>query len=72
MNDHAISIVLKDQVFCLRDVDGAPVYMIVCNNKIIGDWPDKGTALAGLATEQRRVLDKNEPKPDRLAEILGR
>jgi hypothetical protein len=55
---------MRDQVICLRDSSGQPVWKAVLAGKIIpAEWPDKGSAEAGLATERRRLLAKTEGKP---------
>lgn len=46
---------MKDQVFCIWDGDGNPVWKIAVNGKIVAaEWRDKGSALAGMKTEQQR------------------
>jgi hypothetical protein len=40
-----------DQVFCLKE----GWYCILNSSRVFGPWPNKGAALAGLATEQRRL-----------------
>lgn len=48
----------KDQVFCIS-VNGEAVYKIMVAGRVIAaEWPDKGSAKAGLATEQRRAAKK--------------
>lgn len=62
---------MEDQVICLRQPKGQePEFLVVVSGKVLSHvWPDKGSALAGLATEQRRLAGKNrETKPDRRAE----
>jgi hypothetical protein len=42
---------LPDHIFCMRAVE----YYAVVNGRVFGPWPDRGAALAGLQTEQRRA-----------------
>ena len=49
-----------DQVFTIRE-NGEQVWLAVCNGRVVAaSWPDKGSAEAGLQTEQRR---RAEGKP---------
>jgi hypothetical protein len=47
---------MDDQVFVLRGTDGVPEWRVIVNGEVVpATWRDQGTALAGLATEQRRA-----------------
>jgi hypothetical protein len=41
----------EDQVFQIRD----GVWWCIVAGRVLGNWPDKGSALAGMRTEQRRA-----------------
>ena len=48
----------EDQVFTIL-VNGQQVWWAIVDDEIVkADWPDKGTALAGLEVEQRRHYSK--------------
>lgn len=47
----------EDQTFCL----GQGEHYALVGGRVFGPWPDKGTAAAGLATEQRRAT-KRRPR----------
>lgn len=47
---------IPDQTFTFNDSH----YCIV-NERVFGPWPDKGTALAGMQTEQRRAKKQLRP-----------
>lgn len=51
---------MEDQVICMRQPKGQePEFMVVVGGKVLPHvWPDKGSALAGLATEQRRLAKR--------------
>ncbi len=45
---------MKDQVFTIRE-NGEPVWLAVCSGRVVAaSWHDKGSAEAGLRTEQCR------------------
>lgn len=45
-----------DHVFTIRQ-HGEQVWKAIVNGSVVNaDWPDKGSALAGLVTEQRRQI----------------
>ena len=48
---------ISDQVYCLRGAhQNSEEWMAIVSGKVYGPWPDKGAALAGLATEKRRAV----------------
>lgn len=48
-----------DQVFCIRDEAGEPEWRAIVNGELVhASWLDRGAALAGMQTEQRRQLNK--------------
>lgn len=50
---------IPDQVFCLRGDNNEPVWFAMVNGQVIAaTWRDRGAALAGLQTEQRRAIAK--------------
>lgn len=45
---------VRDETFCLAQGE----HYALVSGKVFGPWPDVGAARAGLATEQRRQIER--------------
>lgn len=63
----------KDHVFCLRGHKDVIEWYAMVNGRVVGaTWPDKGSALAGMQTEQRRNGKRDADRFERLAMSVSR
>lgn len=54
----------RDHVFCLRGHKDVIEWYALVNGRVVGaTWPDKGSAITGMQTEQRRSNRKWKVEP---------